>query len=367
MEIDLNINNRQKHWLLVLLDKVKNLFIVLYNYLCIGCSWIIKKKKIIIKSFISILIIGIVTVGIVFYFVECRPKMKLEAAIDDVTQRLSSENDSIKASCALELLTQNYNWNYEGIDNYILCQRLIKYRQNALEVLEQIAYSGNPSIQYMLGKVYQKGYVPEMHERNLTNYNRYCNKENMSTEKYFNMGTDADFRGYYFVVKDNVKAAYWFGEAAKNNFAYAYNDLGLAYKYGNGVEVDLLKAVENLRKGAELGEEYAEANFGDLFMDGVRAVKIKGRNALRYTTETEYDIFLDNYHYSVSNSYRVRTVTHIYFKTNGGFESVSDTDVDLDYDNVILPKDIEKAKIWWNKAAAKGNQHAKERLQKIYN
>ena len=36
-----------------------------------------------------------------------------------------------------------------------------------------------------------------------------------------------------------------------------------------------------------------------------------------------------------------------------------------DYETLV-PKDIEQAKYWWKKAAAQGNEVAKERLQKIY-
>ena len=36
-----------------------------------------------------------------------------------------------------------------------------------------------------------------------------------------------------------------------------------------------------------------------------------------------------------------------------------------DYE-ILIKKDIEQAKYWWKKAAAQGNEVAKERLQKIY-
>ena len=48
------------------------------------------------------------------------------------------------------------------------------------------------------------------------------------------------------------------------------------------------------------------------------------------------------------------------------FESISDTDIDYEYDKKIIPQDIEQAKYWWQKAAAQGNQYAKDLLQQVY-
>ena len=40
--------------------------------------------------------------------------------------------------------------------------------------------------------------------------------------------------------------------------------------------------------------------------------------------------------------------------------------VDVDDFETLIPQDIEKAKYWWNKSAAQGNEYAKELLQKVY-
>ena len=48
------------------------------------------------------------------------------------------------------------------------------------------------------------------------------------------------------------------------------------------------------------------------------------------------------------------------------FESISDTDIDYEYDKIIIPQDIEQAKYWWQKAASQGNQYAKDLLQQVY-
>ena len=103
------------------------------------------------------------------------------------------------------------------------------------------------------------------------------------------------------------KAAYWYDQAAKKGHITACNNLGICYERGNGVKKDLQKAVNYLKIAAEGGDSYGQSNYGDLFETGVTV--------------------------------------------NG---------------QVLVPKDIDKAKMWWQKAAAQGNDYAKDKLQKIY-
>lgn len=135
---------------------------------------------------------------------------------------------------------------------------------------------------------------------------------------------------------DNDKAAYWWCEAANQGYTRAFNKVGIAYKDGIGVKVDMYKAIKYLRMGAEAGEAYAQRNYGDLFLEGVRIQvgshkKLKpGYNPRIYD---QYDLY--------------------------AWETVSDY-------KTLIAKDIEKAKFWWKKAAAQGNEEAKYRLQKVY-
>jgi hypothetical protein len=109
--------------------------------------------------------------------------------------------------------------------------------------------------------------------------------------------------------------------------------MGIAYKLGWGVDKDMKKAIEYLKKGAESGDAKAQCNYGDLFRNGVKI-----RTGSHVVKEPQY------------------IYGHYY-----GTESITIQD-----SLVLLPRDIAQAKYWWEKAAAQGNQFAKEHLQKVY-
>ena len=71
--------------------------------------------------------------------------------------------------------------------------------------------------------------------------------------------------GYAFMFgegtsKDYAKAVYWLEKSAAQNFAGAYNDLGLCYSNGYGVVQDKYKALECYQKAADLGSKKALEN-----------------------------------------------------------------------------------------------------------
>ena len=67
---------------------------------------------------------------------------------------------------------------------------------------------------------------------------------------------------------DYERAAYWFDLSAKQGHKIALYNLGIAYKNGYGVNKDLVKATEYIRKSAEMGNALAQRNYGDMFRDG---------------------------------------------------------------------------------------------------
>jgi TPR repeat protein len=157
------------------------------------------------------------------------------------------------------------------------------------------------------------------------------------------------YHGKFGQERDEDKAAYWWNEAAQNGYVRAYNNIGIAYKKGIGVKIDLKKAVEWLKKGAETGYDYAQKNYGDMFRDGVK-IKIGTHKETRSTT---------NYIYGdkvIRVVWDGRISSHRYYY----WEEVDDS-------LTLVPKDIEKAKYWWKKAAEQGHSGAKENLEKIYN
>ena len=66
------------------------------------------------------------------------------------------------------------------------------------------------------------------------------------------------------VQENPAEAAKWFRMAAEKNDPVAIFNLALHYRWGKGLEKDLDKAVELLRKAAELGYENAKTALEEL-------------------------------------------------------------------------------------------------------
>ena len=270
------------------------------------------KFKLLFFIVLALVVFGCI-VGYNYYVNTYLPEKQLNDAISDVKSKFNSDNDSLKAEYAFYLLEKNHKWGYDGVNDADINLKLKEYQDSSFQYIEAKAFSGEPEMQYLLGNLYCWG------------------------EKRYN-----------FVNSDEVKAAYWWNEAAKNGYIKAFNSLGIAYKKGIGVEVDLLKAVECLKNGAEAGDDMAQMNYGDLFLDGVK-VKVGSHKETRKT----------------SGGYPgAKKIREYYDYTTMDFISVYEVDVD-DYEELI-PVDLEQAKNWWQKSAEQGNPQAKDKLQKIY-
>ena len=240
--------------------KFKLLFFIVLALVVFGCFW-----------------------GYNYYVNTYLPEKHLNDAISDVKSKFNSDNDSIKAEYAFYLLEKNHKWGYDGVNDADINLKLKEYQDSSFQYIEAKAFSGEPDMQYLLGNLYCWG------------------------DKRYN-----------FVNSDEVKAAYWWNEAAKNGYIKAFNSLGIAYKKGIGVEVDLVKAVECLKKGAEAGDDMAQMNYGDLFLEGVK-VKVGSHKETRKT----------------SGGYPgAKKIREYYDYTTMEFISVYEVDVD-DYEELI--------------------------------
>lgn len=65
-------------------------------------------------------------------------------------------------------------------------------------------------------------------------------------------------------AQDYSKAIYWLEKSAAQNFASAFNVLGLCYKNGCGVAQDPYKALEFYEKAAALDHENAKITAPEL-------------------------------------------------------------------------------------------------------
>lgn len=342
MAINVNINNQNKHWILVVLEKIKGIFVIIGDYLV----KIIKAIAIFFKSIgrfikrfwkILIVVLFVTCVGVFGYF--CYdyytytyiPKKLLDNAVSDIKNKFYSNDDSIKCKYALAIMTDSYEWGYDNVPDKQIREKLLTYIEEVFTYIEFRAYENYPEYQYILGEIYQKG----------------CYAQG------------------YKIDKDAYKAAYWWNEAAKQGYFQAYNKMGIAYMDGIGVEIDKKKALEFIKKGAEAGDYMAQYNYGNLFMSGISIKvgshkeeyelydrrKIYGLEFINGELIEKFKGFDDNY-------------KKHYYNKNGRWVYVYEKDVD-DY-KTILPQDIEQAKYWWRKAAAQGHTEAKDKLQKIY-
>lgn len=272
------------------------------------------KFKLLFFIVLALVVFGCI-IGYNYYNNTYLPEKKLNDAISDVKSKFNSDNDSLKAEYAFYLLEKNHKWDYDGVNDADINQKLKEYQDSSFQYIEAKAFAGEPEMLYLLGNLYYWG------------------------DKRYN-----------FVNSDEVKAAYWWNEAAKNGHIKAYNSLGIAYKEGIGVGVDLVKAVEYLKKGADAGDDKAQMNYGDLFLEGVK-VKVGSHK------ETRKDVG----YYRGSHSRKIRE--YFDFTIN---ERVTIYEVDVDDYEELIPVDLEQAKSWWQKSAEQGNQQAKDKLQKIY-
>lgn len=252
--------------------------------------------KKILRYIIFVTIIGGV-IGAVWGIKHLVEDYNLSKTVNEIIYNFENGDKETKREFAKKILSINYDWGYENASNSRI-QSKIKYHKDdyhkkAFDYIESMAYKGDAKSQYILGQFYFYG------EDNFFDYH-YKRKTKTRNEP----------RKYY-TKYDLEKAAYWFNEAALLNHPAACNNIGVFYQYGIGIEKNIKKAIEWLRKGAELGDSYAQVNYGNLLATGV------------------YD---DNYWPRI----------------------------------VFLEKDVEMARYWWKLAAAQGDERAKDSLQKLY-
>lgn len=211
---------------------------------------------------------------------------------EDERREAIAMNDISKADSIVRILFQEYadgthRYDFDGD------RCTFSHVEKGIEILRNAAEKGDAEAQFTLGAIYAGA--------------RYD-----YTEKIWDNRTMMDTK------PDLERAAYWYDQSANQGHKTALNNLGLAYKKGEGVNKDLVKATEYIRKSAEMGSAHAQLNYGDMFRDG----------DVWYRTEPD----------SISG------------------ESLL----------INVKPDIEKAKEWWEKALKNGNNDAKSRLEKIY-
>lgn len=177
---------------------------------------------------------------------------------------------------------------------------------------------------------------------------------------------------YYFasngVKKDCNKAQYWLKKAAAQGDEEALDNLGMMYFSGCGVGIDqnYKRAAEYHLLANEEGSIHAKANLGSLYLEGGPGLPQDYDKALYwYQLATNdnpvraYDglasLYIEQENYEEAYKYVVKAADlgHPQAEYNLGYF----------YENgLVVEQDKEKAKYWYEKAAAQGWANAQNNL-----
>ena len=140
----------------------------------------------------------------------------------------------------------------------------LEERDKAAEELEQIANSGDPHTQYLMGLLYRDGglLVPdtEQAKRWLELSAQELPDAQYALGKLY-LTDDPD-------IHDPAKGLYWLQQAADSGHEYAAYRLGKEYLTGENIPKDTTRAAAYLRQAAEQANPYAQYLLGKLYLMG---------------------------------------------------------------------------------------------------
>ena len=274
-------------------------------------------KKILIVFSILIVIAGIGVGGYFaydYYKHTYLPKKYLKETCAELENQWNNAEGQDKIDLAVKILTIDATWNYEQVPDSAIYENFAKEKYDAaLKVIENDAFLGNADSQFLLGQLY-------------------------------------GIENKYYVALNYTKAAYWWKEAATNGNMHAMCNLGWAYRKGNGVNKNIIKAIECYQKAAEGNIDEAIYMLGWCYKNGVKVES--------------------GYHYE---QYRVRG-----YDNPRSYNDIFVKTIWVDYDRyevykhkvtdykIIIPKDVNKAKELWQRAASLGHEDARTEIQRIF-
>lgn len=284
-----------------------------------------KGLKRILWGVLSILIIGVLVViclaSYEYYYKDYLPEKYNQDAYKDIVDNYNDSNGETKLDLAIKICTPFYDWqkDYPKAEKGRIAVLLRfedkserdGYCSRACNYIASEAKNGNSKAQYAYGIILLGG-------------------ENS------------------YWLPDTTRAIYWFNEAAKNNYPPAYGNMGITYEYGVHVDKNLKKAIEYYKKGVALNDAKSQYRLGSMYRDGV-------------SVENGWHWELD----STTNYMSGDNVIREYYDSDRGrFVYVFRKQV-TNYE-ILLPQDINQAKLLWKKAADQGCREAEECLQQVY-
>lgn len=243
--------------------------------------------------YVAVILVVVCAGGYYYYQNTHTPEALRDNAIEDIVSKFNSSEGFVKDSLAYNILRLDSEWEYDDVEDYIICLLLRhkeELREDAFKHIEDRAFEGVGLCQRYLGAIYF--FAP--------------------IELPYNGNPKKDEICFDIRKRNFEKSMYWYKQAIENGeLDPSLNNLGMSYEYGIGVPQDMRKAVECFKRGTELGFAGCQYNYGCMYENGV---------------------------------YEGEDTMHV----------------------VIVPRDIKKAIYWWKKAAAKGDELAKDKLQKVY-
>ena len=187
MAIEINFNNKNKHWILIILGRIKNGL----NSLCLGFWHLLQRTwKYLLGVFVAIVIVILSILGYTYYTKEYYPEKVLKEAVEMVTSDFRKEKDpQKKMKMVKRIFDEDTEWEVKDVNDRDLYNRLESFRDEIFIYVEKKASSGDAYSQHTLGNI------------------------------------------YYFNKNDYDKAAYWWNEAANHGYIRAYNNMGLCYSH----------------------------------------------------------------------------------------------------------------------------------------
>lgn len=278
--------------------------------------------------------------------------IKLEI-IENILNNTNISSNELKEYLNLKF-TEGVNYNYSlnklvqdknpyalyemGINEYKGYIKGYPRYDISYKYFEEASLKNHPSSYYIMSKMYYNKLIGEYTKEELSLAYTYLNKAiELKCIPAINTLGLLYLNGIYPVKKDINKAIIYFKEAAKYNYAYAYNNLGKIYE----TKKDYKKALEYYEKSANLGESWSLNKLGELYRIGIY-VKKNMQKAFDYynkAIESPIDNICFNAYYNLAK----------YFYLTG---------------NIVLNKDINKAIEYLNIASE--HKHIKSTILLLY-
>ncbi len=245
-----------------------------------------------------------------------------------------------------------------------------KAKEEALRIIDrvrQMAERGNPEAMFLLGSCYDFGLaLPADRQKALFWYKKAALK-----------GNDLAMVNLSFLLErvdhpDYDRIFYWLQKAASKGNAYGMLNLVGLYAEGRGVAKNERKAFYWAKKAAEKGMPEAMSMVGSFYEQGIGVTQDRQQALFWYRKAAEKGdvkgmfslgtfILLDK----SGGMNKAEAVRWLKLAAEKGYSSAYHNLGYCYYNGVGVPKDIEMAKYWYQKAAEEGDEEAKKILQEI--